>query len=125
MNRPLTFAGLTGKTLVFTLPLKTITFVLPPSGDDIFSFAEIKTQIEAQEPLLWVRQLRGKLAITRQTVTVGINLNFVGSTANSILGFSTTAITLGKVYGTPGGVAPRLLAANQIGSGHLQVITDE
>lgn len=118
------YEGLFAKTLIFTVPLNTVTFVLPPSGQDVYPFQEVKLQIETQEPLLLVTKLWGRLLITRQIVTVGINLSNLG-TANSILGFSATAITLGRVYNTPNGAPPRLLAVNQIGDGMFQVITDE
>jgi len=120
----LSFEGLFNKTLIFTDPLVTVTFALPASGLDVYPFQEIKAQIETQEPLLLVTKLWGQLVLTRKIVTTGVNLNNLG-TANSILGFSTTAPTIGKVYDPPGGAAPRLINAVQLWGGMLQVVVEE
>ena len=103
---------------------KTITFIVPPSGETFYTYTDVKSQIETQEPLLLVSRLDNVLSINRKVITVGVNLNLTG-TANSTLGFKTTKITLGVVYALPSGAPPRVVAVNQIGAGHLQVVTDE
>jgi len=120
----LSFEGLFNKTLIFTDPLVTITFALPASGLDVYPFQEIKTQIETQAPLLFVTKLWGQLVLNRKVVTTGVNLNNLG-TANSILGFGTTAPTIGTVYASPSGVAPRLITTEQLWDGMLQVVVEE
>ena len=122
----LSFTGLFGKTLIFTTPAVTVTFVLPASGEDIYPFLEVKSQIETQAPLLLVAKQMGQMLITRKAPVVGTNvaLGFTG-TANSILGFSTTVATTGTAYAPPNGVAPRLISYHQLDDAMLQVITDE
>jgi len=122
----LSFEGLNLLTLVFLVPAVTVTFALPPSGENVYPFKEVKSQIETQAPLLLVTKQMNQLVIARKAPVVGINvaLNTTG-TANSILGFSTAAVTTGISYATPLGAPPRLISFHQIDDGLLQVITDE
>jgi len=122
-RRHYTFVGLNTKTLVFLNPASTVTFVLPPSGEDIYDFDELKLQIETQEPLLFVTKEWGQLVITRQIPNDFVRLGFAG-TANNILGFTTNEIRTGTHYNPPYGVAPRLLKTIQIGNGMIQLVTD-
>lgn len=103
-------SGIVGTTLKLALPsVKTITFVAgsAPNGDSsALLFKEIKAQIEAVASDVVVSLQNGKICIIELTAAGGVTLDRTG-TATSLLGFSTSVNTVGKVYAPPpSAVAP-------------------
>lgn len=104
-------SGLVGKTFKLTLPsVKSITFVAaasPPNGDSTaLLFKDIKAQIEAVANDVVVSLQNGKICIREVTITGGVTVDQTG-TSSALLGFSTAATTVGKVYAAPpSAVAP-------------------
>jgi hypothetical protein len=109
--------GLDGKTLILdspqvanptppppTLP-QTMTFSAPAG---FLSFQDIITQITAGFTGVHAKGKRGELVIIEDTPTDGITVDKDG-TANSLLGFSSYANTVGTVYAAPSGAAPKLV----------------
>lgn len=117
------YYGLTGKTLIFTAPLGTVTFTAI-AGQDYHTPQDVKAQVEAQVITLKVTFPESYIAVNLVVPAIGVNLNSTG-TANQLLGFSVNKITKGVFYNAPGGGVPELITVYPIDQGRIHVITDE
>ncbi|MHB8815791.1 MAG: hypothetical protein ACYDAE_21370 [Steroidobacteraceae bacterium] len=114
--------GLVGKTLIFTSPAAaTVTFVAasgaggsaaPPGTNpdpNTLMFKDIAAQIAAALPTVKVTLTPDQqLCILETTPAMGVAIAAAG-TANSLLGFDTSAATIGKLYppaAVAGGATP-------------------
>jgi len=95
---------LVGKTLIFTTPAKTVTFVAGADPAGRLTPGEIKTQIESGGGVT-VAFFDDRLVLLEATPSTGLVLNKTG-TANTLFGFDVANPVSGKVYGTPFGSAP-------------------
>jgi len=115
--------GLHNLTLVFTVPVASVTFSDPTGvGLDLEEILnQIRTAIAALRPT-FVDQ---RLVIQEATPTNGVTLNGAGSTAANLFGFPPASV-VGTKYAPPAGSAPRFLwfeSNAQMDS--LYIITEE
>lgn len=119
--------NINGKTLVFSMPAGTVTFVTPdPTSQEPLGLRAILTQINAVPTLAGFAHTQdGLLIIENPAGGTSVVLSNTG-TANALLGFDPDGAT-GIAYNAPGGASPCLVSVDTLsipGAGNL-VITDE
>ena len=120
-----TFYRIHGKTLIFTNPIGTVTFAAPGGSQEVpLTIQDIKAQIELAIVTLRVTYVEGYLGINRAIPSVGVVLSAAG-TANTILGFSDSAVTTGKFFNQPGGGVPEFVTLSNTDQALFQIITWE
>lgn len=102
--------GLVGKTLIFSAPgpTGTVTFVASSGSNpdpQVLLFKDIAAQIVAAIATLKVNMSADGLTIQEATPANGVTVASTG-TANTILGFDTSAATVGKFYLPIGAASP-------------------
>lgn len=94
------FRGLIGTTLTFDTPPFAVTFTEPVVTDrdpNVMLFTDIKTQIEAADPNILVKQIGGRIALVEKVPTDGVQLDVAATNAKTILGFSGSKVSGGRV----------------------------
>lgn len=106
------FIGLVGKTLTFTAPAGTVTFVSAGRPNDVLLLSDVKSQIETALTAVAIKVMavRGRVAFVHPTGTSAIALDGSTEAGKSILGFDGNTSTSGKVYGAVVGTPPAVVA---------------
>lgn len=116
--------GLHGLTLVFNIPVVTVTFADATAVG--LTYAEILAQILSDTAsAITGKFIEGALQILDTDLSGAIDLDMTG-TANLIFGFRADVDTVGTLFNPPGGSAPRVLfmGGNSQGDGY-HLMTEE
>jgi hypothetical protein len=126
------FTGLVGRTLTFTAPAGSCTFVAgawDPAGV-LLLFKEVKAQIEAAltPALIKVTQVRGSIAFAHPTFASAIVISGLAGPleAAQFFGFDADGLSSGKKFGPPDPpVVPHLISVLPSLDNSILVVTNE
>lgn len=118
--------GLVGKTITFTTPNFSHTFVTAGREDDALLLTDIADQLyTASTQALMVYSYHNRLVFVQKTPTTGVALGNDPQPAKTLLGLKSGLAVAGKVYAAPGGAAPAFVTAYSTNDGAHTVVTLE
>lgn len=111
-NIGLGIVGLVGKTMTFSAPAGTVTFVTASRYNDALTLVDIKTQIEAALNVANIKviSIYGRIGLVHPTAASAIVLDGTDQPAKALLGFNANDPSTGKLYGVAIGTPPALVS---------------